>query len=635
MADLIKKIKIKKQDGTFTDYIPIGADAVNVETSDGESVELKLNKKPYYYNIVADMKTDTKLKAGDTCQTLGYDSKNDGNEELYNIVDDNSLTTDNYNVIELNNGLKAVKINNKAEIKIHFPYLPHDVVSRVTGSGNCQIIQTQDKNMIIDLGYQESGELLLNYLITNNINKIDYILISHFHDDHIGGGTSTALSTLLNSSSVDTNNCIFILPPSLDSTKFIGSSEYNKLITKESNIKGIIQSKNLNYIIPTENQEIILDNNTKVKIMNTVWGDDYYNSTIDDNSGTDTGITQYNNFSLVVELVHKKIKGLFPADIETVAQEKLYENLNDYDFYVVAHHSANTNVNRKYIARVKPKTCAIVESMESFYLSGHSGNKIKKERIILQTLEVPIYCTYESGNIIIDSDGYKIKVTSENGNYIAENQNNDLLLKTAFAINNEFFLNLGNNEDLNDIKDGSWTTTTDAIGNTIQNQPILNHGGFRVTQGNINNQYKKYQCLQYSRNDEFGFWYRVQYTTLENGEIVSHWNNWVNISSSVDFLLANQSDRIPANSNLNDYIKPNVYKIAGSDMTSIVNKPYNVGYGCKLIVISANDLRYIKQIAIPGYIPSSVSSNPNTMFVRSYFTLDGTTYQWSDWSQIG
>ena len=82
MADLIKKIKIKKQDGTFTDYIPIGADAVNVETSDGESVELKLNKKPYYYDTVADMKADTKLKAGDTCQTLGYYSASDGGAGL-------------------------------------------------------------------------------------------------------------------------------------------------------------------------------------------------------------------------------------------------------------------------------------------------------------------------------------------------------------------------------------------------------------------------------------------------------------------------------------------------------------------------------------------------------------------------
>ena len=47
MTDIINKIKIKKPDGSFTDYIPIGADAENVSMADGESVEdaiKRLNK---------------------------------------------------------------------------------------------------------------------------------------------------------------------------------------------------------------------------------------------------------------------------------------------------------------------------------------------------------------------------------------------------------------------------------------------------------------------------------------------------------------------------------------------------------------------------------------------------------------
>lgn len=89
MSDLIKKIKIKKQDGTYTDYIPIGAEAKNVDCSDGESVEYKLNKKPYYYNSVADMKADTSLKVGDMTVTLGYYEANDGGGAEYRIVKGN------------------------------------------------------------------------------------------------------------------------------------------------------------------------------------------------------------------------------------------------------------------------------------------------------------------------------------------------------------------------------------------------------------------------------------------------------------------------------------------------------------------------------------------------------------------
>ena len=107
MADLIKKIKIKKQDGTFTDYIPIGAEAQNVSTSDGDSVQLKLNKKPYYYNNVSDMKADTKLKAGDMAVTLGYYGVNDGGEATYKITNVESET--DYQE-ELENGLYATLI---------------------------------------------------------------------------------------------------------------------------------------------------------------------------------------------------------------------------------------------------------------------------------------------------------------------------------------------------------------------------------------------------------------------------------------------------------------------------------------------------------------------------------------------
>lgn len=85
MGDIIKKIKIKKEDGTFTDYIPIGAEAENVITKDGESVEEKLDKKPYYFNTVIDMKNAEFLKQGDMAITLGYYEINDGGGAEYKI----------------------------------------------------------------------------------------------------------------------------------------------------------------------------------------------------------------------------------------------------------------------------------------------------------------------------------------------------------------------------------------------------------------------------------------------------------------------------------------------------------------------------------------------------------------------
>ena len=63
MADLIKKIKIKKQDGTFTDYIPIGAEAKNISTKDGESVQEKIDKVIYKEDIVDNLESNNNEKA--------------------------------------------------------------------------------------------------------------------------------------------------------------------------------------------------------------------------------------------------------------------------------------------------------------------------------------------------------------------------------------------------------------------------------------------------------------------------------------------------------------------------------------------------------------------------------------------
>lgn len=57
------------------------------------ALNTNINKKTYYFNTVAEMKS-ANLKENDVCQTLGYYSVNDGGAGLYKIVDDNTLVDD-------------------------------------------------------------------------------------------------------------------------------------------------------------------------------------------------------------------------------------------------------------------------------------------------------------------------------------------------------------------------------------------------------------------------------------------------------------------------------------------------------------------------------------------------------------
>ena len=60
------------------------------------------------------------------------------------------------------------------------------------GQGDSTLIVTpNDKTILIDGGgspsYDVGANILVPYLLDRKINKIDYVMISHFDEDHVGG----------------------------------------------------------------------------------------------------------------------------------------------------------------------------------------------------------------------------------------------------------------------------------------------------------------------------------------------------------------------------------------------------------------------------------------------------------------
>lgn len=100
--------------GVPTDGV-IGFDGEVTDIPDGYEVldDINLVKS---FNTITEMKEDEDLVAGDTCQTLGYYSANDGGAGLYKIVDDSQLVDDGGSIHELANGLKAQLISNKKNV---------------------------------------------------------------------------------------------------------------------------------------------------------------------------------------------------------------------------------------------------------------------------------------------------------------------------------------------------------------------------------------------------------------------------------------------------------------------------------------------------------------------------------------
>lgn len=160
MADLIKKVRVRKSDGTYTNYIPIGVDAINVIASDGESIEKKLNKKVYYYNNVAEMLDDKYLKSGDMIETLGYYEANDGGSATYIIRDkisnettDNAFTYySNGKIIELIIKNNTVNIKQLGARKLELDGVKEDIAPYITKYVNYLLDKSQQIKLYIPNG---------------------------------------------------------------------------------------------------------------------------------------------------------------------------------------------------------------------------------------------------------------------------------------------------------------------------------------------------------------------------------------------------------------------------------------------------------------------------------------------------
>ena len=55
------------------------------------------------------------------------------------------------------------------------------------GKGDAVLIETANHCMMIDSGYDDTAEVILDYLKERETDRLDYLLLSHFDKDHVGG----------------------------------------------------------------------------------------------------------------------------------------------------------------------------------------------------------------------------------------------------------------------------------------------------------------------------------------------------------------------------------------------------------------------------------------------------------------
>ncbi len=248
------------------------------------------------------------------------------------------------------------------------------------GQGDSSFIELPDgTTMLIDAGEREYGEHVVNYIRKLGYERIDYLVGTHPHSDHIGGLREV----------VETMQIGKIYMPKKAST----TATFKNLLTA-------IKNKNLSIETAKAGKTIAKNGFFSVDILSPT-SDDYGD--------------EMNLYSAVIKITYGKKRFLFMGDAETENEEQLRGVTAE--FIRVGHHGSDTSSGQEFVYRVGAQIAVVSVGKGNSY--GLPKNKILQR---WQDIGATIYRTDKSGSMVFESDGKSITLGSTVYTETAQNQ---------------------------------------------------------------------------------------------------------------------------------------------------------------------------------------------------------------------
>lgn len=244
-----------------------------------------------------------------------------------------------------------------------------EVVMFDVGEADSMLISTPSKkvNILIDTGRGIDINNIIIYLKSIGISKLNYLIITHGDEDHIGGALY-----LIDNFKVD--NVI------------LNKGDYTEL---EVELITHLKNKNIKY---TNNINKIPLLGSYMYLLNT------------------KKFSNENDNSIVTYFEYQKYKFLFMGDSSSKTEEYLINNYNltNISFLKVGHHGSNTSSSPLFINKITPKVSLISVGRNNFY---HHPNK----EVLTNLSNSVIYRTDINKSIKIKINN-KVKITKLNNN---------------------------------------------------------------------------------------------------------------------------------------------------------------------------------------------------------------------------
>lgn len=239
------------------------------------------------------------------------------------------------------------------------------------GQGDSALLLSGGEAMLIDGGPRAASEALLADLERLGVDRLDYLVATHPHEDHIGG-LPQVVETL------PVEQCW--MPDDASDSKIF---EDFLLALDEGDVS---------VSVPEVGDRISFGDCTVTVLAPLQIAEDH------------------NNNSLVLKVSCGETSFLFTGDMEEDEEEDLLAARTDLsaDVLKVAHHGSAYTTSTRFLQLVDPELAVISCGEGNSY--GHPHAELVQR---LEYLEIPIYRTDLQGEITVSSDGEQLSVSTE------------------------------------------------------------------------------------------------------------------------------------------------------------------------------------------------------------------------------
>lgn len=238
------------------------------------------------------------------------------------------------------------------------------------GQGNAILLQSEGQSMLIDGGARKSSSFVVSYLEKQNIKKLDYVLISHFDEDHLAGAVGALHKFPVNT----------LITPDYEADSNIFQS-----------YKKTVQEKGYEAVHPKQGQEFSLGS-AKFRIISPVA----------------YGHEDENQDSVGVILENGEQKFFIGGDIGLESEKEILDSGADIQADVMLMNHHGSHVSEEFFKKISPSYSVISCGKDNKY--GHPREDTME---LLKKYDIPVFRTDLQGTILMYSNGKELTFEKE------------------------------------------------------------------------------------------------------------------------------------------------------------------------------------------------------------------------------